>query len=80
MAVAAEGRVFVFGGVLDATLGDMMAVIDAPGLRYDVQFAPDGRQLVYGRSLKREPVASDRVGDEWPVAFLDAPLIDDDPY
>ena len=80
LAVAAEGRVFVFGGVLDATLGDMMACIDAPGLRYDVQFAPDGRQLVYGRSLKREPVASDNVGDEWPVAFVDAPLIDDDPY
>ncbi len=57
-----------------------LAVIDAPGLRYDVQFAPDGRQLVYGRSLKREPVASDNVGDEWPVAFVDAPLIDDDPY
>ena len=43
-----------------------------------LQFAPDGRQLVYGRSLKREPVASDNVGDEWPVAFLDAPLIDEE--
>lgn len=81
LAVAAEGRVFVFGGVLDATLGDLLAILEAPGLRYDIAFSPDGRALCYGRSLKREPVAAGAASsDEWPVAFLDAPLIDDEPY
>ena len=86
LAVAAGDAVRVFCGVLDKNLGELLATVPAPGLRYDVQFSPDGTRLCYGATMRRAPGrrgdADDADDDEppakpdaskWPVLFVDAP-------